>query len=76
MMEPAAIATAAGAPASFSSPTAIATARAMRNAIAGLSSTNAAIIEHCAQLGRVLMASAPPEFTLPGHLLLEWLLTD
>jgi hypothetical protein len=75
-VEPAAIATTTGAPASFSNPITIATARAIRNASAGLSRTNAAIIEHRAQLGRVLMASAPPEFTLPVHLRLEWLLTD
>jgi hypothetical protein len=73
---PAATTQTAAAPTSIAKSITNSAAMTIRNASAGLSSTDAAIIEHCAQLGRVLMVSAPPEFTLPGHLRLEWLLTD
>ena len=44
----------AAIPASFRNPTTLATPRAMRNAITGLSSAPAAIIEQYAQLGRLM----------------------
>ena len=55
MVETTTMARNAGIPASSSSPNKTTTIRAMENASTGLSSTPAAIIDHCAQVGRLLM---------------------
>jgi hypothetical protein len=47
-----------GKPASTRRPTKISTAIAAKNAKTGLSSTELAIMDNCAQVGRLLMAGA------------------
>src|SRR5580704_8266859 len=61
------MATHAATPASFRSPNKTATIRAMRNASTGLSSTPTAIIDHCAQLEKLLMAPNAPRCGSSGH---------